>query len=144
MCAQNVPAQEGEGMWAKEEEVNAEWRQLRNEKLHDLYFSPKAFRVTKSRRIRLVGRVAHMGEKRNPEFRWGILKERGHLEDIEVDRRIPFKLFWLRNKWRDVSHCGNEPSSFETAGNLLTRCGTVGFSRWTLLYVVSCSDRSGN
>jgi len=92
-CAQGVPVQEdGEDIWAKKEEVKAELRKLRNEQPHDLYL----IRVIQSRRMRLVGRVARMGEKRNPEFRWGILKVRGHLEDIEVDRRIPFKLFWLR------------------------------------------------
>jgi hypothetical protein len=43
MCAQNVWAQEqGEDMWAKEEEVKAEWRQLHNEEPRDLNFSPEA------------------------------------------------------------------------------------------------------
>jgi hypothetical protein len=97
MCDRDVPAEEDDAdIWAKKEEVSAEWRKLRNEKLHDLYFSPGVIRVIKSRNMRLVAHVAHMGEKINPEFRWGILKERSHLEDIEVDRRILFKLLWLR------------------------------------------------
>jgi hypothetical protein len=87
-CAQDVLVQEdGEGICAKEEELKAEWRKLRNEKLHDLY----TVLLITSRRMRLVGHVARVGEKRYPEFGWRILKERGHLEDKEVDRRIPFK-----------------------------------------------------
>ena len=47
-CAHNVTVQEdGEDIRAKKEEVKAEWRKLRNEKLHDLYFSPDTIRVIK-------------------------------------------------------------------------------------------------
>jgi mRNA-degrading endonuclease HigB of HigAB toxin-antitoxin module len=57
-CVQDVPLQEdGEDIWTKEEEVKAEWRELRNEKLHDLY----TISMIKSRRMRLVVRVARMG-----------------------------------------------------------------------------------
>jgi len=66
-CAQSVSVQEnGEDIRAKKEEVKAEWKKLRNEKLHDLYFSPDTIRVVKSRRMRLVVHVARMGEKRYP------------------------------------------------------------------------------
>jgi hypothetical protein len=41
------------------------WRKLHNEDLHNLYSSPSIIRITKSRRIRCVGHVARMGEKRN-------------------------------------------------------------------------------
>ena len=40
------------------------WRKLHNEELTDLYCSPTIVRVIKSRRIRWVGHVASMGEKR--------------------------------------------------------------------------------
>ena len=36
-------------------------RRLLNEKLNDLYCSPKIIQVIKSRRMRWVGHVAHMG-----------------------------------------------------------------------------------
>jgi hypothetical protein len=40
------------------------WRRLHNEELHNLYASPN-IRMTKSRRTRSAGHVAHMGALRN-------------------------------------------------------------------------------
>jgi hypothetical protein len=49
----------------KRDEVTGEWKKLHNEDLHDLYSSPSIIRIMKARRMRLVGHVARMGEKRN-------------------------------------------------------------------------------
>jgi hypothetical protein len=51
----------------KRGEVIGGWRKLHNEKLHtsNLYCSPSVIRIIKSRRMRLTGHVARMGEKRN-------------------------------------------------------------------------------
>jgi hypothetical protein len=56
----------------KRDEVTGEWRKLHKEELRDLYSSPSLIRVIKSRRMRFVGHVARMGEKRNA---YRLLKE---------------------------------------------------------------------
>jgi hypothetical protein len=49
----------------KREELAKGWRRLHNEELHNLYGSPNIIRVIKSRRMRLAGHVARMGDMRN-------------------------------------------------------------------------------
>jgi hypothetical protein len=49
----------------KSDGVTGGRRKLHNEELHNLYSSPSIIRVIKSRRMRLAGHVARMGEKRN-------------------------------------------------------------------------------
>jgi hypothetical protein len=58
------------GVWQlifgpKRDGVTEGWRKLYNEELHNLYSSPSKIRIIKSRRMRRVGHVARMGEKRN-------------------------------------------------------------------------------
>jgi hypothetical protein len=48
----------------RRDKVTGEWRRLHNEELNDLYSSPNIVRVIKSRRIRMAGHVARMGEER--------------------------------------------------------------------------------
>jgi hypothetical protein len=48
----------------KRDEVPEEWRKQHNEELNDLYSSPIIVRVIKSRRMRWVGHLARMGERR--------------------------------------------------------------------------------
>jgi 3-oxoacyl-ACP reductase-like protein len=47
----------------KRDEVTGEWRKLHNEEINDLYSSPSV-RVIKSRRMRWVGHVARIGERK--------------------------------------------------------------------------------
>jgi hypothetical protein len=46
----------------KRVEVTGGWRKLHNEELHNLHPSPVIIRMIKSRRIRLVGHTARMGQ----------------------------------------------------------------------------------
>ena len=54
--------------------VTREWRKLHNEELNELYCSPKIVRVIKSRKMRLAGHVAPMGERTSVHrvFGWKI------------------------------------------------------------------------
>jgi hypothetical protein len=49
----------------KRDRVSGGLRKLHNEELHNLYSSQSIIRIIKSRRMRWVGYVARMGEKRN-------------------------------------------------------------------------------
>jgi hypothetical protein len=49
----------------KRDEVAGECRKVQNEELNDLYSSPSIVHVIKLRRMRWLGHVAHMGERRD-------------------------------------------------------------------------------
>jgi hypothetical protein len=49
----------------KKDEVTGGWRKLHDEDLHNLYSSPNIIKIITSRRMRLAGDVARMGENRN-------------------------------------------------------------------------------
>jgi hypothetical protein len=57
----------------KRDGVKGKWRRLHKEELYALYSSPNIIRVIKSRRMRWVGHVVRMGEKRRA---WKILVEK--------------------------------------------------------------------
>jgi hypothetical protein len=75
----------------KRDEVTREWRKLHNEELNDLYSSPTSsiVWVIKSRRMRWVGHVSRMGERRGV-YRVLVGKPEG--------RRL---LGRLRHRWED-------------------------------------------
>jgi hypothetical protein len=104
----------------KRDRVTGRWRKLHNEELHDLYSSPSIIKIIKSRRIRWVGHVAQMGEKRNayrllvgksegkrqlgrPRQRW-IDNIKMDLLEIGLGSVDRIGLDQDRNRWRALVH----------------------------------------
>jgi len=82
----------------RRDEVMRERRRLHNEELNDLYSSPKIVWVVKSRRMRLAGHVAGMGEERGCIGSWwGSGRERDHWGGLGVDGWII--LGWISRRW---------------------------------------------
>jgi hypothetical protein len=49
----------------KRDEVIREWRRLHNKKLYDQYSSQNTIWVIKCRRMRWLGHIAHLGDRRH-------------------------------------------------------------------------------
>ena len=81
----------------KRDEVTGEWRKLHNEELNDLYCSPNIVRVIKSRRMRWVGHVARMGERRGV-YRVLVGKPEGKRPLGRPSNKWE-KLRWIFRKW---------------------------------------------
>jgi hypothetical protein len=94
---------------SKWDEVTGDWRKLHNEELHNLYSSPNIIRMIKSRRMRMAGHVARMGEKRN-EYRILVGKPEGKrplgrsrrrwVDNIKIDLR---QIGWDGMGWVDLT-----------------------------------------
>jgi len=81
----------------KRDELTMEWRKLHDEKLNDLYSSPKIVWVVKARRMRWAGHVARMREWRGVyRVWWRNLREGDHWGEQGVDGRIILR--WIFRK----------------------------------------------
>jgi hypothetical protein len=73
----------------KRDEVTGEWRELHNEELNELYFSPTIVQVIKSRKMRWVGHAARMVEGEVCTGFWcEYLRKRNHWGEPGIDGRI--------------------------------------------------------
>ena len=96
----------------RREEVTGEWRKLHNEELNDLYSSPNVVRVIKSRRIRWLGHVARMGERRGL-YRVLVGKPEGKRPLGMIILR------WIIRKWDVVLWTGSSWLRIGTGGGRL-------------------------
>ena len=81
----------------KRDEVTREWRNLHSEELNDLYSLPNTVRVITWRRMRWVGHVARMGERRGVyRVLMGKPEGKSHLGDPGIDGRIILR--WIFRK----------------------------------------------
>jgi hypothetical protein len=103
----------------KRDEETGEWRRLHNKELYALYSSPDIIRVMKSRRLRWVGHVARMGERRStyralvgkPEGWRQLGRPRRRWEDnIKMDLR---EVGWGHRLDRSGSRKGQVAGSWE-------------------------------
>jgi hypothetical protein len=112
----------------KRDEVTGEWRKTHNEELHDLYSSPSIIIIMKSRKMKWMGHVTRMGEKRNvytllvgnPEGKRPLRRPRlrGWIIYIKINFFRDVGVMWTGMVWLRIeqveSSCefGIEPSDF--------------------------------
>ena len=136
----------------RRDEVMGEWRRLHNKELNNLYSSSNIVQVIKSRRMRWAGHVARMGEEREayrvlvgkpegkrplgrPRHRW-VDNIRMDLQDVGCGYMDWIGLAQDRDRWQKLVSAVMNLWDPRNAGNFLTSCKPVSFSRRTLLYGV--------
>ena len=126
---------------------------LVKEELNDFYSSPNIVRLIKSRRMRWAGHVACMGEERGvyrvlvgkpkgrrplgrPRHRW-VDNIRMDLLEVGCGYMDWIGLAQDRDRWRTLVSAVMNLRVPRNAGNFLTNCKPVSFSRRTLQHGVS-------
>jgi len=122
---------------AKRDEVTEEWSKLHNEEHNDPYCSPNIVQVIKSRRMRWVGHVAHMGEEERgiqgflggkPEGKRPLGRPRHRWEDtikMELQEMGCGDMDWIdlaqdRDRWQTLVNAVMNFQIPQNAGNFLT------------------------
>jgi hypothetical protein len=137
----------------KRDGVTGRWRKLHNEELHNLYSSPCIIRKIKSRKMRWVGHVTRMVEKRNvyrllvgkPEGKRPLGKPRSRWIDnikmdlLEIGVNVVEWIGLAQDRYKVESSCelGNEPSGSIKCWELPSGCTSCGPSSGTQLHRVS-------
>jgi hypothetical protein len=87
----------------KRDEVTRGWRKLHDEELHNLCSSPsiRVIRMIMSRRVRWMGHVARMGEKRNV-YRLLVGKPGVKRSLGRQDKGWWIILGWILERWDEV------------------------------------------
>jgi len=133
----------------KRDEVTGEWRKLLNEDLTYLYSLPNIVRVIKSRRMRWARQLARMREKRGvyrvlvgrPEGKRPLGRHRHRWEDntmMDLQEVGCGCMDWIhlaqdRDRWRALVNVVMDLRVPQNAGNFLSSCKPVSFSRRTVL-----------
>jgi hypothetical protein len=136
----------------KRDEVTGDWRKLHSEELNDLCSSTNIVRIIKLRRIGWAGYVARIRDRRGvysvlvgePQGRRPLRRPRRRWKDnIMMDlQEVGFwYVDWMelsqdRNRWRALVSTVMNFLVPENAGNFLTSCKPVNFSRRTLIHEV--------
>jgi hypothetical protein len=91
---------------SKGDEITVAWRALHNEKPNDLHSSPNIIGVIKSRRMRWVGHVARMGERRGKYIDLlGKPEGKRPLGRPKLDLRIILRWQWFGDiNWVNLAH----------------------------------------
>ena len=137
----------------RRDEVTGEWRRLHKEELSDLYSSPNIVRMIKSRRMRWTEHVARMGEERGayrvlvekPEGKRPLGRPRRRWVDnirMDIQQVGCGYMNWIgltqdRDRWRTLVSAVMNLRVRWNAGNFLTSCKPLSFSRRTLHHGVS-------
>ena len=105
---------------SERDQVTADWRTLHNVELNDLHSLLNNSQTIKSRRIRLAGNAALIGDRRKLQagFWWRNTRKRCHWEHPGLDGRIILKWIFSKRKG-DMDWTGLSQDTGRWGGGLM-------------------------